>query len=305
MTQQQNLKVSYQYVQWLLQTNRGIMGHLYQFTSAAGAQDYFTDLDIDITYGGNVWKSGALRIEGLQRKLAVGVAVDEQSVKIWAAPTDTLWGGTFLANAQQGSLDGAVLVRYRAIWPFVSGNAAQDVQATPIAVWPLFTGYIGSIDKGGASHIEVKLQSPLSRLSVNMPRNYWQPGCGWTLFSSQCTLVKAAFAVNGVLDTIQGNSVFSIVGGIAAPVGPDGNATYAQGRLLFISGVNAGFQTLIDTNDASNITLAYPLDNLPSAGDTVTFYPGCSKTFNTCASKFGNQANFRGFDKVPPVQVSI
>src|ERR1700685_2633105 len=114
-----NLKVSYAYIQWLLETNRGIMFHLYQFTSAAGANDYFTDADLDINWNGQTWKSGSLRFEGLQRKISVGLAVDEQNLKIWAAPTDTMFGANFLEGAEEGLLDGVVIVRYRLIWQFV------------------------------------------------------------------------------------------------------------------------------------------------------------------------------------------
>jgi len=305
ISRQENLKVSFQYIAWLLATDRAIMGHLYQFTSQAGANDYFTDLDVDINYDNAVWKSSALRFEGLQRKLSVGVNVDEQNVKIWAAPTDTLFGSAFLAGAEQGLMDGAVLVRYRIIWRFVSGNAAADVQQQPIAVWPLFTGYVATVEKGGTSHVEVKIQSALNRLNVNMPRNYYQPGCLWSLFDAGCTLNRALYAVGGTLSGTPTGKVLPISGGIATPVGTDGIAQYAQGRLLFTSGVNNGLLTLIDTNDAVNIYLAYRLDNAPAPGDTITYYPGCSKSFNTCNVKFGNKANFRGYDKVPPIMVSV
>ncbi len=305
ITRQENLKVSFQYIAWLLATNRAIMAHLYQFTSQAGALDYFTDFDIDINYNNVTWKSGALRFEGLQRKLSVGVNVDEQNVKIWAAPTDTMFGSAFLEGAHQGLLDGAVVVRYRVIWRFLSGNVAADIQQPPIAAWPLFTGYVAAIEKGGTSHLEVKIQSALNRLNVNMPRNYYQPGCLWTLFDAGCTLSKAAFAVNGVLGATPTAQIMPIEGGIAIPTGADGIAQYAQGRLLFTSGVNAGLLTLIGNNDANNLYTAYRLDNVPAPGDTVTYYPGCSKSFATCDLKFANKANYRGFDKVPPIMVSV
>jgi uncharacterized phage protein (TIGR02218 family) len=304
ITGQQNLKVSYQFVNWLLATNRGILGHLYQFTSVNGAQDYFTDLDVDINYAGQTWKSNSLRFEGLARKVAIGTSVDSQNLKIWASPTDTLWGSAFLKGAEQGLMDGAVVVRYRIIWPMVTGNVAQDVQATPIAFFPLFTGYIGQIEKGGMSHVEVKVQSALSRLNVNMPRNYWQPGCGWTLYSSQCTLSQAAYAINGTITNVLSPTQIAVTPALVE-FGGDGNPNLAQGRLLFTSGVNTNFLTLIDTNDANYIYLAYALNDMPSIGDTVTFYPGCAKTYATCQNKFGNQANFRGFDKVPPIMVSV
>lgn len=280
------------------------MGHLYQFTNLAGTSDYFTDLDTDVSYGGFTWKSSGLRFEGLGRKVAVGVNVDQQTLKIWALPTDTLWGGNFLENAHQGALDGATVVRFRVIWQFVTGNALADIQQTPLAVWPMFTGYVSSIDKGGATHVEMKVKSALMRLAVNMPRNYWQPGCLWTLFSAGCTLNKSAYTITGTLNPGITATALPIAGGITPPNGPDGIAQFAQGQVTFTSGVNEGLTALIDNSDGAGLYLSYPLDQLPSVGDTVTFWVGCSKSYNTCKLKFGNQANYRGFDKVPPIMVS-
>jgi uncharacterized phage protein (TIGR02218 family) len=301
----QNLKVSSFFIEWILQTNRGIMGHLYKFTSNTGINDYFTDLDIDINYGNILWKSSTLRFEGLQRKLAIGLNVDEQTLKIWASPTDTLYGANFLSGVQEGLLDGSTIVRYRAIWRFVTGNAAADIQQQPLAVWPLFTGFTSTVPKGGTSHIEVKVKSALLKLNVNMPRNYFQPGCNWTLFDAGCTLIKADFAVLGTIGVDSTLTFLPLVGGVPNPVGADGIANYAQGRLLFTSGVNMGLQVLIDFNNTEGILLAYTLDSQPSTGDTVTYFPGCSKSENTCDKKFNNKNNYRGFDKVPPIMVSM
>ena len=291
--------------------DRAIVGHLYQLTSITGSVDYFTDLDMDINFEGVVWKSGSLRIEGMKRKLSVGTNVDEQSIKIWAGPTDTLFGSDFLQNAEIGLLDGCFITRQRAVWALETGNAYVDLNTVaPVAVWTMFSGYFGEIEKGGPSHIEAKVRSPMVRLEVNMPRNYYQPGCLWTLYSQigltgGCTLNKAAFAVNGLVDSDATVRRIPIQGGILS-IGADGLPQYANGRALFTSGVaDTGLQTLIDTNDAQALYLAFPLETPPAFGDMITFYPGCSKAFTTCDLKFNNTENFRGFDKVPPVMMSM
>lgn len=301
----QPIKVTPNYISWVLANNRGIMGHLYKFTSATGSNDYFTDLDFNVIYSSQTWKANSLRFEGMARKLQVGLDVDEQSIKIWAKPTDTLFGSLFLPGAEQGLLDGAIIQRLRIVWQFQTGNAAYDATLPPIAVWTLSTGYTSQISKGGQSHIELKVKSALHKLEVNMPRNYYQPGCLWTLFDQGCTLVKSAFAVGGTVGAGATSKIIPVAGGIATPVGADGIANYAQGRLLFTSGPNSGLQVLIDSNDSNNLYLAYLLTQLAVAGNTFNYYPGCSKSNNTCTQKFGNQANFRGFDKVPPVMVSL
>jgi uncharacterized phage protein (TIGR02218 family) len=306
-TTQQNLKVSRQYLNWLMAANRAIMGNLYQFTSVTGINSYYTDLDVTVNALNINWTSGSLRFEGLQRKVGIGLNVDEQNLKIWAGPNDTMFGSQFLLGAAQGLLDGAQVVRYRAVWQFITGNAAVDVANNqPLAVWPLFTGYVSSIAEGGASHIELKVKSALVKLTTNMPRNYYQPGCNWTLFDQGCTLNKASYGVNGTVGP--GGATAKLIpvnGGISPSVGSDGITQYRQGRILFTSGVNSGEQFLIDDNDAFTLVLAYALDNIPATGDTFTYYPGCSKSYNTCSVKFANTVNFRGFDKVPPIYVSV
>ena len=169
----------------------------------------------------------------------------------------------------------------------------------------MFTGYFSTVDKGGASHVELKVKSALMRLAVDMPRNYYQPGCLWTLFSSDCTLNKTTYAVEATIAAGITTTTLPIAGGIANPVGADGIDNYAQGRIMFTSGVNEGFLTLLDDNDSANLYLAYPLNDLPSVGDTIVFYPGCSKAYSTCSLKYNNTANFRGYDKVPPIMVSV
>ena len=304
---QQPSKVTPAYIQWILSANRGIMANLYFFTSVDGVTDYFTDFDADINWSNRTWKSNSLRFEGFGRKIAIGTAVDEQTLKIWAAPTDTLFGSNFLAGAEQGLMDGAVIVRYRLIWYFTTGNTAFDVANNPpIGSWPLYTGYIAAMIKGGTSHVEFKVKSALHKLDVNMPRNYYQPGCLWTLFSPGCTLQAASYKGSGTIATVYTNPpALAISGGISPNVGTDGIANLAQGKLQFTSGSNTGLLTLIASNDANNIYLAYALDQQPAVGDTIIYYPGCSKSYNTCQVKYNNVENFRGFDKVPPVMVSL
>jgi uncharacterized phage protein (TIGR02218 family) len=298
--------ISPTYINFLFSSSRAIVGHLYQFTSLAGANDYFTDLDFDIHYNGVVWKSSALRIDGLRRKTATGLEVDEQSVTILAQPTDTLFGANFLAGAETGLLDGCLITRFRAIWAVVTGNLLNDViNNAPLQVWTMFTGFASKIEKGGVTRVEMKVKSPLVKLEVDMPRNFYQPGCLWTLFDQGCTLDKNAFAVNGSVGAAPTSTAIPVAGGVPNPTAADTFENYQQGRILFTSGVNNGLLTLINANDSANLYLAYPLNALPAIGDTFTYWPGCSKSFNTCDVKFGNKANFRGFDKVPPIAVSI
>ena len=281
-----------------------IIGHLFTFTSISGSIDCYTDMDMDISYGGTIYKSGGLRIEGLRMKLAIGVSVDEQDVVIWASPTDTLFGGAFLTGMAEGVMDGGTIARDRIVWATQTGDVWQDAQQPPAAVWRMFLGYMSAIEKLGRASIKFKVKSPLVKLNIQMPRNFYQPGCLWSLFDTGCTLNRAAYAVSGMVSTANLTTV-GVSGGIATVTGADGIPYYQRGRLTFTSGVNDGLEVTIDVNDSANLYLAYPLNIPPTAGDTFTYYPGCSKAYATCQQKFNNVNNFRGFDQVPPVFVAI
>ena len=52
-------------------------------------------------------------------------------------------------------------------------------------------------------------------------------------------------------------------------------------------------------NGAPAIELWQEPMHTPLAGDTFTATAGCDKQISTCAAKFSNTANFRGFPHMP------
>jgi uncharacterized phage protein (TIGR02218 family) len=80
---------------------------------------------------------------------------------------------------------------------------------------------------------------------------------------------------------------------------------YSQGRCLFLTGPAAGVQVGVATNDGTTLYLTQPLDVPPVAGDAFEAFAGCSKTLATCTNKFNNANNWRGYDQVPPVFISL
>ncbi len=310
-------------------------GHLYGFTLASGAQDFFTDLDMDVVWGGNTWKSDSLRIEGMRSRMSVGTRIDEQTVRIGATPVDTLAGAAFLANVGQGLLDGAYLSRYRAFWPLVTGCAYLDAQQPPASVIQLSVMRASMIVKAGRNGVEMKWKSPLVLLNQTMPRNYYQPTCLWALYSAGCTMVKTNFAINLVVEsTVAPNGIYPLNGisfgysngvqGATDGHSADGNATFANGQILFTSGVLKNLSVLVSTNSDLDFLLTYPLMTMPNVGDTFTAYAGCMKLVSSCGLKFGigasdptydavtgisnqsgNLANMRNFDLVPSEHIGL
>lgn len=276
---------------------------LFTFTMRSGTQDRFTDLDFNIVYNLQTYKANSIRIEGLRSKLAVGWQVDEQEVKISAYPGETLAGADFFAALESGLLDGAYIQRSRGFWAAGDGPAYEDFAADPIAVIPIFTGRVSTIDKIGRTHAQIRVKSPLSLLDIDMPRNTYQAGCQWLLYGPGCGLDRADFTTSFTVVSADHRNI--TVASIGTPTGADGLASYLQGRLLFTSGDNNGLQTIIATNTSTVFTLQYPLLTVPAPGDTFDASWGCSKGVESCDLKFNNKLNFRGFPRVPPVVVSF
>ncbi len=290
----------------LLRAGRFLMGELYTFYLADGTQDHFTSLDFAINYNGVIYKANSILISGLKFKLSVGVDVDEQEIKIAAYPWNTLAGGAFFSSVLDGALDGAYMARDRAFWAPTTGIPAVDYQAAPALVVRLSYMRVSTITKGGRTWVELKLKSPMVLLNIDMPRNYYQPGCLHTLYDSGCKLSKAAFGRGGKVGSSGlGQDTVPWAGGVVSPTGGDSLPTYAQGRLLFLNGPNENAQFSVANNDSNFLYLTQPMDVLPNVDDDFIAYAGCSKTLNTCIGKFNNGINWRGYDKIPPVYISL
>jgi hypothetical protein len=296
--------VSSTFVSFIASSQQMPFCELYTFEFSDGTFAYYTDLDKTIFYSGHTFLGSSLRIEGLRYKLTNTFEVDEQEVRISAFPDETLGSAAFFTAVGGGLLDNAKLTRQRAFWDPSSDQRPFIVfQNAPLEVVTLFTGFVSTITKLGQTHVEFKVKSPLRLFDMDMPRNSFSPGCLWTLFDAGCTLSKASFTTSFVVGSANPLTVIPTTS--FTQTGADGIPNYYQGRLHFLSGVNAGLQVVIANNDATQFNLQYPLYAIPNPGDTFEASVGCSKLDSTCSAKFANLANFRGFPRVPPVVVSI
>lgn len=290
-----------------LQTNqRMLIGELYTFTLQDGSVDFFTNLDVSVLYQGNTYKGNAIRIEGLKYKREVGWQVDEQEISISAFPGETLMGASFFTALESGLLDGAYFKRQRAFWAANDGRPWIDYQAYPRAVVTLFIGRVSTIDKIGRTQAQIKVKSPLSLLDIDMPRNTYEAGCQWSLFSTGCTLNRDDFSLGYTVQSATAMTITPTIP-IAPSIGADGIPVFAFGRIRFVSGANNNLIVSVATNDGTRFQLGFPLTELPILGDTFIASQGCAKTGRggACELKFGNLANFRGFPRIPPVVLSV
>jgi uncharacterized phage protein (TIGR02218 family) len=260
-----------------------LMADCFTFTLLSGLILTYTNADVPIVLNGYTYLANSALVDGLHYKCAIGLDVDQQKITIAARSSDTVGGVPFLQALANGVFDGCEITRERA---FLSAwNAA------PIGSVILFKGRVGEVTSIGRTSAEVTVNSDLTLLDLNMPRNLYSPACLHVLYDSGCTLVKNAFSANGAVGA--GSTDVTINWSGASTV-------YTQGTLLFSSGANAGKSVTVKQATTSTLTLAYPLLNAPATGDAFTVYQGCDHTMATCKAKFNNLANFRGFPFIPP-----
>lgn len=154
----------------------------------------------------------------------------------------------------------------------------------------LYTGQIGRIEDD-STQFAAELRSTKSLLEQDLvPRTsptcratFCERGCG--LSATRFTSVRPLAAVD--LDT---NRVRF--------AGLDGEA-YVDGRLRFLAGPQTGFAFGVIDAESDWLVLDRPLVSGTPIETRAQLREGCDHNIATCASRFGNAANFRGEPFLP------
>lgn len=282
----------------LLATRQFWAADLYQFTFVGGNTLYYCSGDKDIDWNGHTWSAGGgtgpyFDRQGSHAKChwKAGLEVDTLSFDVLPGSAN-VQGAPFLTAIQQGAFDGAELTLYRAFMPSYGNTSAGTVI--------LFAGRVAEVE-AGRSLARFTIASHLELLGQHLPRNLYQAGCVNTLFDTACGLQSAAFAVTG--SALSGATTYSFTASLSQPDG-----YFTLGKISFTSGANTGQSRTIKLHSAGSpatLTLTTPLLNAPLAGDNFTLYPGCDKRRSTCADRFANLTNFRGFPYVPVNETAV
>jgi len=259
----------------------------YTLTLFNGTTLYYTSADVDINWGGVVFSSSGPIISGLKYNSTIGFNVDQQEITIAALPTVTVNGAPFMSALANGAFDLCVIERDRVFF-------SDHVGGTIIDGVTLFYGRFLRIDECGRFSAKVTVADSMVVLNNNMPRNTWSATCNHVLYDAGCTMIATNFQITATVGI--GSTPSNLVTPYAA-------INQVGGYISYISGPNAGVQgTIKNVNVGSDITLAFPLPEVPIIGDTFYVYLGCDHSAATCLSVFNNLQNFKGFPYVPPPQ---
>jgi uncharacterized phage protein (TIGR02218 family) len=260
----------------------------FTFTLATGTVLAYANVDQSVVYNGLTFAADGPLVQGLKYRCTVGLEVDKQQISIAARPTDLVNGAPFLEALRDGAFDGASVQRDR-VFMSALGQA-------PVGGVTLFKGRVSTVDSVGRTSATITVASDLVILDYDMPRNLYSPTCLHTLYDAGCGVPRGTYSVSGVAGAGSSASAVVFTGALAQ---------HAQGALVFTSGVNANVSaTVKSVAPGASLTLMYPLPAAPAAGDAFTVAAGCDHTPATCAARFSNLANFRGFPYVPPPQIA-
>ncbi|RFC64229.1 DUF2163 domain-containing protein [Fulvimarina endophytica] len=241
----------------------------------------FTDHDEDLVFAGTRFEArsgfGASEAES-----ALGLSAGTREVT-GALASDRIEE----ADIAAGRYDGARVESFLVDWTRPeSAHALTDVQT------------VGEIRRGDLA-FTVELRSRMADLDRVRGRLYRRT-CDAVFGDRRCgvDLDGRGLRREAMVRAVRGRIVVLDPGD--APAAHD----YAHGRVEFLTGPAAGLafeiaSAGIDPGTGLEIVPTCALPVLPEEGDRVRITKGCDKRAATCAGRFANLANFRGFPHVP------
>lgn len=230
-------------------------------------------------------------LDGLLCTPASALASSALETTLGLAPGNGEVAGALISEAisesdiASGRYDGAAVERWLVDWT-----------ATGLRVL-LFRGSLGEIVREGASFraevlgLSSALNQPIGRV--------FQPRCDARLGDTRCGVDVGRAGLSGSATVLASDGRRLLLAGLD-DVSP---GWLAGGKLDWLTGASAGRSAGIAADvakpDGRALTLSGEADDAGSVGDTVRVTVGCDGCLETCANRFGNAVNFRGFPHMP------
>lgn len=256
------------------------MCYCWKVTRNDGLVQGFTDHDNALTFGGVTYEASS-GFTATQFAASMGLAVDNLEVE-GALSSDSINEEDLAA----GHYDNAKVEVYWVNW----SNVAQRHIVS--------RGFIGEVKRAGAM-FQAELRGLSNALQQKTGRKY-QRYCNAVVGDARCgiNLANSAYRGSGAVDIASSRRTFTATG--LAGFSDD---WFTAGMVNWLTGANAGQSMEVKLHNFTNGTVSIELwQAMPfeiRTGNTFTITVGCKQDAATCNSKFGNIANFRGFNLIP------
>lgn len=237
-----------------------------------------TDHDRDLTFGGVTYRASHA-LEGGVFQSTSGLAPGSASAA----------GGLDADFLDAGELEAGVWNRVRVdVWRVDWSDPSRRAR-----IW---SGRIGEVSRSGAG-FAAELVSLKADLERTIGRIYSR-ACDAEVGDARCgvDLDGDGFRAEGEVISADGTRIAA--SGLSGFAG----GWFRSGRLSWISGANAGRSVRVVghmVGASTVLELASAPLHAPEAGAGFVVRAGCDKAFATCAAKFSNTDNFRGFPHLP------
>ncbi|WP_067737905.1 DUF2163 domain-containing protein [Novosphingobium naphthalenivorans] len=156
----------------------------------------------------------------------------------------------------------------------------------------LYAGTIGTV-----SEEDGQFSADLTSRKAELQRDFvprTSPACRAAFCGPGCNLNPAAHSREVTLTTLD-----ALTNAVTLAEAPD-PALYAGGTLRWLDGPQAGMSAGVVAGDGGGgLVLNRPIDEDTPPGARALLREGCDHTLDTCATRFGNAANFRGEPFLP------
>jgi uncharacterized phage protein (TIGR02218 family) len=239
----------------------------------------FTDHDEDIVFDATVFRAGT-GFEGTEIEARLGFAVTGSELH-GALSSDTLSDDDLAA----GRYDDAKIELFLVDW------------SNPENRLLLRVGNLGEVRREDSA-FSAEVRGIACRLDEEKGRIF-AATCDADLGDARCKidLNDPAFRGEGTIAAVEGTSLF-----LASGLDGFADGWFTQGRLQWMTGANAGLAIEIKehrVDEGVHLSLWQTMPASLTAGDSFVVTAGCDKRFETCAAKFANALNFRGFPHLP------
>lgn len=263
--------------------------YLYEFLRTSNGADFYwryNTSDRKIFYNTYEWKPINIYDDGIRLSaeaastdLIVTMPISEDFCDQFrlsgTTPSDTVW--LRVRRVHVGDMTD------------VDGDA-PTVAADALLMWIGTVNGINQIDELTA---KVRCSMVSASLRRSGLRYGYQKNCPHVLYASNtCKVNKADFLLSATVTAIDGLTISATEFGTK----PDG--WFSGGFLEYALPSGMTERRMIVNHVGEDITII----GLPAGmavGDTISSYPGCDRTVDTCVAKFNNLANFGGFPHSP------
>lgn len=263
---------------------------LYEFLRESGGVEYYwwyNNSDRNIFYNNAEWKAVPISDSGVKlngeaqsSSLEVTMPISEQFCEQFrlngSVPSDTVW--LRLRRIHAGDID------------FTTDPDEPTVINDALVTWIGTVDGINQIDE-----VEARVRCSMLSASLRQPglRYGYQKNCPHVLYNPlTCKVNKEDFRITGEVLAIDGNVIE------VAEFGLQDEGWFNGGFLEYTLESGMLERRMIVTHSTSFVTIM----GLPSGmvvADSISAFPGCDLTVNTCLVKYNNLANMGGFPQSP------